>query len=255
MSHWKKRSFRFKTTGAPAPVVFYLNPLIHAFFICIIIGIPVKELSMKLIFLGPPGAGKGTLAALVAETYMIPHISTGEIFRTAIREKTPLGQKVQAIIDSGQLVSDDITIELVRERLAKKDAANGFILDGFPRTIPQAEALGEIVGIDHAVNFDIADEDVVSRLSGRRVCKDCGHNYHIINIPPKVEGKCDKCGGDLYIREDDKIEAISKRLEVYRSQTAPLIDHYRKASKLIDIDAKPASGVILESFRTLFPAR
>jgi adenylate kinase len=210
---------------------------------------------MKLIFLGPPGAGKGTLAALVAGLYKIPHISTGEIFRAAIREKTPLGLKVQAIIDAGQLVSDDITIELVRERLAKSDAKDGFILDGFPRTIPQAEALAGIVTVDSAVNFDIADKDVVARLSGRRVCKNCSQNYHVDYMKPKVEGKCDKCGGELFIREDDKIESITKRLEVYRSQTAPLIDYYRKNGKLTDIDARPASGVILESFQKLFPLK
>lgn len=210
---------------------------------------------MKLIFLGPPGAGKGTLAALVAGLYKIPHISTGEIFRAAIREKTPLGLKVQAIIDAGQLVSDDITIELVRERLAKSDAKSGFILDGFPRTIPQAEALATIVDVDAAVNFDIADKDVIARLSGRRVCKNCSQNYHVEYMKPKVEGKCDKCGGDLFIREDDKIESITKRLEVYRSQTAPLIDFYRKKSKLKDIDARPSSDEILESFKKIFPVK
>jgi len=210
---------------------------------------------MKLIFLGPPGAGKGTLAALVAGSYKIPHISTGEIFRAAIREKTALGLKVQAIIDAGQLVSDDITIALVQERLAKEDAKKGFILDGFPRTIPQAEALASIVEIDAAVNFDISDKDVIIRLSGRRVCRNCSQNYNIDYIKPKVEGKCDKCGGELYIREDDKIEAVSKRLEVYRSQTAPLIEYYRKLSKLTDIDARPASGIILENFETLFPLK
>ncbi len=213
----------------------------------------IKERVMKLIFLGPPGAGKGTLAALVAGLYKIPHISTGEIFRAAIREKTALGVKVQAIIDAGQLVSDDITIELVRERLAKSDAVNGFILDGFPRTIPQAEALASIVNVDAAVNFDIDDNDVTARLSGRRVCKNCSQNYHIDYMKPKVEGKCDKCGGDLFIREDDKIEAITKRLEVYRAQTAPLINHYRDLSKLVDIDAKPDSVVVLESFQKIFP--
>jgi len=208
---------------------------------------------MKLIFLGPPGAGKGTLAALVAGTYKIPHISTGEIFRAAIREKTPLGLKVQAIIDAGQLVSDDITIELVRERLAKEDAQKGFILDGFPRTIPQAQALAGIVTVEAAVNFDIADKDVVSRLSGRRVCKNCSQNYHVDYMKPKTEGKCDKCGGDLFIREDDKIESITKRLEVYRAQTAPLIDFYKKQNKLTDIDARPSSAAIFESFQKIFP--
>ena len=210
---------------------------------------------MKLIFLGPPGAGKGTLAALVAETYTIPHISTGEIFRAAIREKTPLGLKVQAIIDAGQLVSDDITIELVRERLAKDDAKGGFILDGFPRTIPQAEALSAILDVTAAVNFDISDKDVVARLSGRRVCKNCSQNFHVEFMKPKVEGKCDKCGGDLFIREDDKIEAITTRLEVYRSQTAPLIDYYRTKGKLADIDARPSTATILESFKKAFPQK
>ena len=186
------------------------------------------------------------------QTCALP-ISTGEIFREAIREKTPLGLKVQAIIDAGQLVSDDITIELVRERLAKGDAQKGFILDGFPRTIPQAEALAGIVAVEHAVNFDIADEAVVERLSGRRMCKVCSQNYNTLYMKPKKEGVCDKCGGDLYIREDDKVESITKRLEVYRKQTAPLIDYYRKKEKLIDIDAKPASGVIMEKFQELFP--
>jgi adenylate kinase len=208
---------------------------------------------MKLIFLGPPGAGKGTLAVLVAETYKIPHISTGEIFRAAIREKTPLGLKVQAIIDAGQLVSDDITIELVKERLSKGDASKGFILDGFPRTIPQAEALAGIVAVDAAVNFDIADDGVVARLSGRRVCKSCSQNYHVDYMKPKVDGVCDKCGGELFIREDDKIEAITKRLEVYRKQTAPLIEYYRSRGKLTDVDARPASAVVLEEFKKLFP--
>lgn len=210
---------------------------------------------MKLVFLGPPGAGKGTLAVLVTEAYSIPHISTGEIFRAAIREKTPLGLKVQAIIDAGQLVSDDITIELVKERLAKSDAKKGFILDGFPRTIPQAEALAEIVDIDSAVNFDIDDELVVKRLSGRRVCKTCSQNYHVDFMPPKVEGKCDKCGSDLIIREDDKIEAITKRLEVYRKQTEPLIGFYREKNKLTDVDASPSSGTVFESFQKLFPQK
>jgi len=210
---------------------------------------------MKLVFLGPPGAGKGTLAVLVTEAYSIPHISTGEIFRAAIREKTPLGLKVQAIIDAGQLVSDDTTIELVKERLAKSDARKGFILDGFPRTIPQAEALAEIVDIDSAVNFDIDDELVVKRLSGRRVCKTCSQNYHVDFMPPKVEGKCDKCGSDLIIREDDKIEAITKRLEVYRKQTEPLIGFYREKNKLTDVDASPSSGTVFESFQKLFPQK
>ncbi len=207
---------------------------------------------MKLIFLGPPGAGKGTLASEVAETYGIPHISTGEIFRTAIREKTPLGMKVQAIIDSGSLVSDDITIELVKERLAKPDAQKGFILDGFPRTIPQAEALAACMPVDAAVNFDISDEEVVKRLSGRRVCRNCAQNYHTEFMPPKNSSICDLCDGELFIRDDDKPEAITHRLEVYREQTEPLIGYYRERKLLTDIDARPATEEILESFKKLF---
>ena len=208
---------------------------------------------MNLIFLGPPGAGKGTLAAKVAVSYNIPHISTGEIFRAAIKAQTPLGQKVQAIIDSGALVSDDITIELVKDRLSQADAKNGFILDGFPRTIPQAEALAEIQHIDAVVNFEIADKDVVARLSGRRVCKSCGQNYHVDFMKPSTEGICDKCGAELYTRDDDKIDAITHRLEVYRSQTAPLIDFYRKKGILKDVDARPATDIILAEFSNLFP--
>lgn len=210
---------------------------------------------MKFIFLGPPGAGKGTLAAKVAELYNIPHISTGEIFRAAIKAQTPLGKKVQAIIDAGSLVSDDITIELVRERLAKDDACRGFILDGFPRTIPQAEALAGIVPVDAVVNFDIADEGVIERLSGRRVCRGCGQNYHVSFMPPVKEGFCDSCGSELYTRDDDKIDAIRHRLEVYREQTAPLIDYYRKKNLLVDIDARPATSVILQEFSAKFPQK
>jgi adenylate kinase len=210
---------------------------------------------MKFIFLGPPGAGKGTLAAKVAISYNIPHISTGEIFRTAIKARTPLGLKVQAIIDSGSLVGDDITIELVKDRLAKPDAAQGFILDGFPRTIPQAEALAGIIAISAVVNFDISDDDVVKRLSGRRVCKACGQNFHAEFMPPKKENICDACGAELYIRDDDKIDAITHRLDVYRTQTAPLIDFYRGQHLLTDIDARPATEVILRDFETKFPKK
>jgi adenylate kinase len=210
---------------------------------------------MNFIFLGPPGAGKGTLAAQVAVSYKIPHISTGEIFRAAIKAQTPLGKKVQAIIDAGGLVSDDVTIELVKDRLSKEDAKNGFILDGFPRTIPQAEALATIVKVDAAVNFDIADNAVVERLSGRRVCKGCGQNYHVAFMPPKTEGKCDKCAADLYTRDDDKIESIKHRLEVYRAQTAPLIDFYRGKGTLVDVDARPSTDKILAEFEAKFPQK
>lgn len=208
---------------------------------------------MNFIFLGPPGAGKGTLAAAVSAVYGIPHISTGEIFRAAIKAQTPLGKKVKAIIDSGALVGDDITVELIRDRLAQSDAKNGFILDGFPRTINQAEQLEKIAKIDCAVNFDINDEAVVERLSGRRVCRKCSHNFHVVFMPPEKENTCTHCGGELYIRDDDKPESIKRRLEVYRAQTAPLIDFYRSKNLLKNIDAKPATDIILADFKKNFP--
>lgn len=210
---------------------------------------------MNFIFLGPPGAGKGTLAAAVSVTYGIPHISTGEIFRAAIKAQTPLGCKVKAIIDSGALVGDDITIELIKERLSQPDTKDGFILDGFPRTIAQAEALEQISHIDCAVNFDIDDSAVVERLSGRRVCRKCSHNFHVVFMPPEKENICSLCGGDLYVRDDDRPEAIKHRLEVYRSQTAPLIDFYRAKNLLKDIDAKPATESVMETFKAAFPVQ
>ena len=183
---------------------------------------------MNFIFLGPPGAGKGSLAVKVAEEYKIPHISTGDIFRANIKNQTELGKKVDAIIKSGGLVSDDITCELVKNRLEEADCKNGFILDGFPRTIPQAEMFTSICNDVSVVNFEIADDVVIKRLSTRRVCKECKENYNIITLPPKKEGVCDKCGGELFQREDDKQESILHRMEVYREQTEPLIDFYRK---------------------------
>jgi adenylate kinase len=207
---------------------------------------------MNFIFLGPPGAGKGTLAAKVAEMHNIPHISTGVIFRAAIKSKTALGLRVQSIIDAGELVSDEITIELVKERLTQNDAKKGFILDGFPRTIPQAEALAKIILIDHVVNFNIEDADVIARLSGRRVCKNCGHNFHKDFMPPKKEGICDNCGSELFIRDDDKEDAITHRLEVYRDQTEPLIAYYKKEKLITSIDARPSTETILKDFENTF---
>lgn len=208
---------------------------------------------MKFIFLGPPGAGKGTLAAVVSVKYAIPHISTGEIFRNAIKSQTPLGRKVKSVIDSGALVGDDITVELIKERLTQEDAVNGFVLDGFPRTIAQAEALANILDIDAVVNFDISDEDVIKRLTGRRVCKKCGQNYHVSFMPPKVKGVCDTCEDELFTREDDSATAITKRLEVYRTQTAPLIDFYTKKNVLKNINANPATDAIYTEFLNIFP--
>jgi adenylate kinase len=204
---------------------------------------------MNLIFLGPPGAGKGTLAARAVDILKLPHISTGNIFRAAIAAQSPLGVKVKAIIDAGKLVDDETTIELVKERLAQEDAGKGYILDGFPRTIPQAEALAEFSRVDKVVNFDIPDTGVLERLGGRRVCRKCGHNFHMTFDKPKNDGVCDHCGGEVYTRDDDKSEAVQKRLEVYRAQTAPLIDFYRRKDLLVDLDARPGIDKMTENFK------
>jgi adenylate kinase len=203
---------------------------------------------MKLIFLGPPGAGKGTISDLAVEKLGLPHISTGDLFRAAVKNGTPLGLKVKDIMASGGLVPDELTIALVEERLAQKDCAKGWILDGFPRTIPQAEALEKIAGVDTVVNFDVADAIVVDRLSGRRMCKTCGKIYHVKNMPPKKEGLCDVDGGALYTRDDDKETSIKVRLETYRTQTAPLIDWYGKKGKLLTIDGVGAPAEVLSRF-------
>ena len=210
---------------------------------------------MNFIFLGPPGAGKGTLAAQVSEEYRIPQISTGDIFRENIKNQTELGKKVKAVIDAGGLVSDDLVLEIVGDRLKKDDCKNGFILDGFPRTIPQAEAF-EKLGIPvQVVNFEVTNQLIIDRLSNRRVCKECKANYNVKFMPPKVEGKCDKCGGELFTREDDKIESITNRLEVYRKETEPLIDFYRKLDKMVDIDSARDSKEVLVDFKKLFPVK
>ena len=206
----------------------------------------------NFVFLGPPGAGKGSLAVKVAEDYKIPHISTGDIFRANIKAQTPLGVKVKAIIDSGSLVSDELTFELVKDRLAQDDCKNGYILDGFPRTIPQAEMLEKLVNDVKVVNFEIKDEIVIRRLSTRRVCKACGANYNIKTLPPKVEGVCDKCGGELYQRDDDKQESILHRMDVYREQTEPLINFYKEKGKITDLDASIETDILLGEFKKIF---
>jgi adenylate kinase len=208
-----------------------------------------RSFYMNLIFLGPPGAGKGTLAAKAVDILKLPNISTGAIFRAAVAAQSPLGLKVQAIMAAGKLVDDETTIELVKERLAQDDAKKGYILDGFPRTIPQAEALAGFSRVDKVVNFDLPDSSVLERLGGRRVCRKCGVNYHVVFNPPKKAGICDACGGEVYIRDDDKPEAISKRLEVYRDQTAPLIDFYRNKGVLVDVDARPEVDKVVENFK------
>lgn len=206
----------------------------------------------NFIFLGPPGAGKGSLAVKVAEDYKIPHISTGDIFRANIKAQTPLGVKVKAIIDSGSLVSDELTFELVKDRLSQADCKNGYILDGFPRTIPQAEMLEGLVSDIKVVNFEIQDEIVIRRLSTRRVCKACGANYNVLTLKPKVEGVCDKCGGELYQRDDDKQESILHRMDVYREQTEPLINSYKEKGKITNLDASIETDILLGEFKKIF---
>lgn len=186
---------------------------------------------MYILLMGPPGAGKGTQSPRLVERYHIPAISTGDMFRAAVREETPLGVKAKTFMDAGQLVPDDVTIGIVQERLTKDDTKNGFILDGFPRTIDQAIALDvalKEMGIDkvHVIDITMDQDLLVSRITGRRICKNCGATYHVVNLPPKVEGVCDICGGGLYQREDDKEETVKNRLEVYARQTKPLVDYY-----------------------------
>ena len=191
---------------------------------------------MRIILLGPPGAGKGTQAKTITGELDIPHISTGDILRKAIEEKTPLGLKAKEYMDKGHLVPDDLMIDLIKERIKKKDCKKGFLLDGFPRTIPQAQALEELSPIDKVIKIKIENDVAIERLSGRRTCKRCGAMYHVIYIPPRKEGICDRCGEELIIRDDDREEAILKRLEVYRKETRPLIEYYRKKGLLAIID-------------------
>ena len=199
---------------------------------------------MIIVLLGSPGVGKGTYAKRILGIYGIPQISTGDMFREAIKNKTEIGLKAKEYIDKGELVPDDVTIGIVEERLKQDDCKNGFMLDGFPRTIPQADALFGIIAIDKVLNFTASDNTIIDRLSGRRVCKSCGAIFHIRNIVPKVEGVCDNCGGELYQRDDDKPESVKKRLDVYKKQTAPLIDYYKEKNLLADIDAnKPIEQV------------
>ncbi|MCD8117967.1 MAG: adenylate kinase [Lachnospiraceae bacterium] len=196
---------------------------------------------MKLVMLGAPGAGKGTQAKMIADTYGIPHISTGDIFRANIKEGTELGTKVKTYMDQGLLVPDELVVDLVVDRVQKDDCKNGYVLDGFPRTIPQAESLDAALAkagdkIDFAINVDVPDENIVERMSGRRACVSCGATYHIVSIPPKQEGICDRCGAKLILRDDDKPETVKKRLDVYHAQTQPLIDYYEKCGALKNVD-------------------
>lgn len=196
---------------------------------------------MKIIMLGAPGAGKGTQAKMIADQYSIPHISTGDIFRANIKEGTDLGKEAKSYMDKGQLVPDELTVKILLDRVAKEDCKNGYVLDGFPRTIPQAEVLEDALTklndkIDYAINVEVPDENIVRRMSGRRACLSCGATYHIVHIPPKAEGVCDRCGKDLVLRDDDKEETVQKRLNVYHEQTQPLIDFYEKKGVLKEVD-------------------
>ena len=196
---------------------------------------------MKIIMLGAPGAGKGTQAKKIAEKYGIPHISTGDIFRANIKNQTELGMKAKGYMDQGMLVPDELTLELIMDRFTNDDCKNGYVLDGFPRTIPQAEALTKALAdkndaVDYAINVDVPDEAIVTRMSGRRACLACGGTYHIKFNPTKVEGICDACGKELILRDDDKPETVTKRLGVYHEQTKPLIDYYTNAGILKSVD-------------------
>lgn len=196
---------------------------------------------MKIIMLGAPGAGKGTQAKMLAEKYGIPHISTGDIFRANIKNGTELGAKAKEYMDKGLLVPDELVVDLIMDRFKADDCSKGYILDGFPRTIPQAEALDKALqaageSIDYAINVEVPDENIVNRMSGRRACVGCGATYHIKYNPTKVEGKCDACGADLILRDDDKPETVLNRLKVYHDQTQPLIDYYNKKNVLKEVD-------------------
>ena len=206
---------------------------------------------MKLIMLGAPGAGKGTQAKKIAEKYSIPHISTGDIFRANIKNGTELGQKAKTYMDQGLLVPDELVVDLVVDRVNQDDCVNGYVLDGFPRTIPQAEALDKALKglgqkIDYAINVEVPDENIVHRMGGRRACIGCGATYHVEFNAPKVEDVCDTCGGELVLRDDDKPETVQKRLSVYHAQTQPLIDYYKKANVLVEVDGTQDINVVFQ---------
>ncbi len=214
---------------------------------------------MRIIMLGAPGAGKGTQAKKIAEKYQIPHISTGDIFRANIKNGTELGNKAKTYMDQGLLVPDELTCDLVVDRIQQDDCANGYVLDGFPRTIPQAEALTQALTklnskIDYAINVEVPDSNIVHRMGGRRACLACGCTYHVEYNAPKVEGICDVCGAKLVLRDDDKPETVQKRLDVYHDQTQPLIEYYTKAGVLVEVDGTKDIDDVFEDITKILGA-
>ena len=214
---------------------------------------------MKIVMLGAHGAGKGTQAKQIAAKYGVPHISTGDIFRANLKEGTELGLKAKVYMDQGQLVPDSLTLELIMDRFSKDDCRNGYVLDGFPRTIPQAEALTKALKdnndrLDYAIDVDVPDENIINRMSGRRACAKCGGTFHIKYNPTKVEGICDLCGGELYIRNDDKPEIVQKRLVAYHEQTQPLIDYYRNEGILKTVDGTQDVDKVFEDIVAILEA-
>ena len=206
---------------------------------------------MKIIMLGAPGAGKGTQAKKIAAKYDIPHISTGDIFRANIKNGTELGNKAKTYMDQGLLVPDELVVDLVVDRVQQDDCKNGYVLDGFPRTIPQAEALDKALAefgdkIDYAIDVNVPDENIVKRMGGRRACVGCGATYHVLFNPTKVEGKCDVCGESLILRDDDKPETVKKRLDVYHTQTQPLIDFYTERKVLVEVDGTQSMDKVFD---------
>lgn len=209
---------------------------------------------MKIVMLGAPGAGKGTQAKMIAEYCGIPHISTGDIFRANIKAGTPLGLKAKSYIDQGGLVPDEVTIGMLLDRIQEADCEKGYILDGFPRTIPQAESLTKALAeagtaIDRAIDIEVPDSSIIERMGGRRGCPKCGMTYHIVNNPPAVEGVCDKCGTELITRSDDAPETVKKRLDVYHAQTKPLIEYYDKAGAMREIDGTQEMSKVFEDIK------
>jgi adenylate kinases len=214
---------------------------------------------MKIIMLGAPGAGKGTQAKRIAAKYGIPHISTGDIFRANIKNGTELGKKAKEYMDQGLLVPDELVVDLVIDRFKQPDCEKGYVLDGFPRTIPQAKALDEALAknqdaVQYAIDVDVPDEEIITRMAGRRACVNCGGTYHVVTIPPKTEGICDVCGNALVLRDDDQPETVKKRLNVYHDQTQPLIDYYKSKGILKSVDGTKIMDVIFDQIVAILEA-